>query len=153
MRSLLGLNSPLIVDSVRASLVIYTAFIADAVAGTRDYTYNVQEATSALPRVSAVALANPSDTKEQGVQLPIASDTRQLKDRSTTEDPRFIGDVQIIRRLIGGGACSSAETGSWRLLFRDDKFVYLFATVRKAAGVRPYTLVLPIADRLALVME
>ena len=66
-------------------------------------------------------------------------------------DPIFVGDPGLLRFLRGGAGCSSAEP-SWRLLLRDDKYAYLFATVPPNGG-RPDTLVLPESDKLTLIME
>lgn len=138
----------LVVDALRAGLIVYVAFVVGGTAGTRDYWLNVVEATSRLPRVAAILPAGGSDAT---AKLPFVCDTRPLLERRARTEPPFVGDRAMIQYLSGGGGCSSAER-SWRLLFRDDEFVYLFATVSSTSG-RPDTLVLPDSGELTLVMR
>lgn len=146
----LGARGGLTVDAIRAGLIVLVAFIVGGIAGTRDYRTNVVESTSRLPRVTAILPDQPG-AKEATPHLPFPCDTRPLADRPSTPDPPFVGDPGMVRYMRGGGACSS-EGRSWRLLFRDDKFVYLFATIPDYTG-RPDTVVLPNSDALTLVMR
>jgi hypothetical protein len=43
-------GSPLLVDAIRAGLIVYIAFYVGGLAGTRDYRANVVEPTSRLPK-------------------------------------------------------------------------------------------------------
>jgi hypothetical protein len=126
-----------------AKPIVPVAFRAGGIAGSRDYLVNVVETTSRLPRVTAIA------NTAEAVAFPIACDTRPLLDRTPRAAPAFVGDPQTV--LISAIACSS-DTQSWRLLYRDDKFVYLFLTVTQF-GRRPETLVIPNGDRLTLVLQ
>jgi hypothetical protein len=144
-----GLDNALFADIVRASLIVFVAFRAGGIAGSRDYVVNVVEATSRLPRVTAIA--NPAEDAAKTAPFPITCDTRPLLDRTPGTAPAFVGDPQTVIRLKGGVACSS-DTQSWRLLHRDDKFAYLFLTVTEL-GRRPETLVISNADRLMLVLQ
>jgi hypothetical protein len=145
----LGLDSALLVDLLRAGLVVFVAFRAGGIAGSRDYLVNAVEATSRLPRVTVIA--NTVDGEAKGNPLPIVCDTRPLMDRTGLTAPAFVGDPQAVMRLGAGSACSS-DAQSWRLLYRDDKFAYLFRTVLQP-GIRPEMLVLPSSDRLTLVLQ
>ncbi len=141
-------GSQLLVDAIRAGLIVYIAFYVGGLAGTRDYRANVVEQTSRLPKVAAIMVAGAADGEPR---LPFICDTRPLLERRASVSPPFVGDPGIIRFLSGGAGCSSPER-SWRLLFRDEKFVYLFASLPNFA-VRPDTLVLPDDGKLILVMR
>ena len=145
----LGLNNALFTDVILAGLVVFVAFRAGAIAGSRDYLNNVDESKSRLPRVTAIASIGEEGGK--AAALPINCDTRPLLERTPTAAPAFIGDAQTVTRLKGAIACSS-ETRSWRLLHRDEKFVYLFLTV-SGPGKNPETLIIPNSDRLTLVLQ
>jgi hypothetical protein len=142
----LGLDNPLLVDAVTAGIIIAIAFEAGGNAGYRDYKINVAQATSKLPRVTAVAL-----TDEASARWPMACDTRPLKDRGPPSTLGFIGSPQTRDFMTAGAGCSS-EARSWRLLLRDERFIYLFATVSDGQR-RPETLVLPANENVALVLE
>jgi hypothetical protein len=144
-----GLNNALVVDIIRASLIVFVAFRAGAIAGSRDYLTNAVEGTSQLPRVTAIA--NAAEESEKSMPFPVACDTRPLLDRTPEAAPAFIGDPQTIIRLKSAISCSS-DSQSWRLLFRDDKFIYIFLAVPKI-GRRPETLVIPNSNRLTLVLQ
>ena len=60
----------LFLDAIRASIIIYIAFFVGGLAGTRDYSINVVEATSRLPKVVAIAPATPDDAKEAAARFP-----------------------------------------------------------------------------------
>jgi len=64
--------------------------------------------------------------------------------------PPIIGDPTVINAFRNGLACDIRDNQSWRLLYRDDKFLYLFTTRRGLA--RPLTLVLHNTDRIILIM-
>ena len=145
-------DSPLVVETIRVCLIVYVAFAAGNEAGTGDYFHNVVETTSKLPRVTAVLQRGGSDIGKTGNILPIVCDTRPPLERTSTSDPPFIGAPEAIQLLRGGDACSSAER-SWRLLYRDDKFIYLFLTVPTELGIRPPTLILPNSDNLTLIIQ
>ena len=144
-----GLDNALIPDIIRASLIVFVAFRAGGIAGSRDYLVNVVEATSRLPRVTAIA--NPATDAAKTAPFPIACDTRPLLDRTPGAALAFVGDPQTVTQLKGGIACSS-DTQTWRLLYRYDRFAYLFLTVTQL-GRRPETLVIPNGDRLTLVLQ
>ena len=145
---LLALNSPLVVDVIRAGLIVYIAFTVGGIAGWRDFLVNAVENTSPLPKVAVMLLRGQAD--ETATRLPLTCDTRPLSERSPTDDPAFFGDAAMIQTL-SALACSS-HSRTWRLLFRDDKFIYLFTTIPPNTSDRPGTLVLPNNDRITLFM-
>lgn len=142
----LGLDNPLLREAITATLLILVAFRSGGNAGYRAYLANVVESTSRLPKVTVVARSDSTATS-----LPFVCDTRTLKNDGASKDSPFIGEPDAIESLVAGRACST--TGwSWRLLLRDEKFLYLFATVQDGA-IRPATLVLPNTDELAVVFR
>jgi hypothetical protein len=143
---LLALENPFVVESMTATLLLFIAFHVGGEAGYRAYLNNALESTSKLPRATLISMTGSPELPQS-----IACDTRALKDRGVTVTPPLIGDPMEAVRLGGGAACSN-DNRSWRLLLRDDKFIYLFATVR-TVGERPETLVLPNSDKTTLVLR
>jgi hypothetical protein len=142
----LALDNRLVLDAATAGLLILVAFRAGGDAGYRSYLINVVESTSNLAKVTAIG--RPDSTESL---LPIACDTRTIKDEGSLRPPPFLGDPDVVSSLIAGRACST-ETWSWRLLLRDEKYVYVFATVQDSTQ-RPQTLVLPHSEALTLVFQ
>jgi len=139
-----ALDNPFFVDALRAALIILVAFQAGGEAGYRSYKTNVVENTSRLPKVTMVAQSNTNFPD-------LACDTRTFKNDETTKMIKFIGEAEVVSSLIAGKLCST-KRWSWRLLMRDEKFVYLFATV-KDSRLRPETLVIPNANSLTLIFH
>jgi hypothetical protein len=139
-----ALDNPLLVDALLALLILMVAFRAGGEAGYRAYLINATETTSRLPKVTAIARA---DSK-----LPfIGCDTRTFKTNDLSMTPRFVGEPSVVESLTAGKACTS-DQWSWRLLLRDERYVYLFATV-KDPKERPETLVLPNSEDITLVFR
>lgn len=142
---ILGLDKPLLVDALLALLILLVAFRAGGDAGYRAYLTNAAESTSRLPKVTAIARA---DSK-----LPfIGCDTSTFKKNDPSVTRRFMGEPGVVDSLAAGKACTTAQW-SWRLLLRDEKFVYLFATVQDPQKERPQTLVLPKSEDITLVFR
>ncbi|ADW16776.1 hypothetical protein Despr_0600 [Desulfobulbus propionicus DSM 2032] len=140
----LALDKPLLVDALLALLLLIVAFQAGGEAGYRAYLTNAAEGTSRLPKVTVISRI---DSK-----LPfIGCNTSTFKKSDPSMTPRFVGEPSVIDSLMAGKACTS-EQWSWRLLLRDEKFVYLFATV-KDPKERPETLVLPNSEDITLVFR
>jgi hypothetical protein len=129
---LLGQDSPLVVDVIRAGIIVYIAFVVGGMAGWRDFLANVVEKTSPLPRVAVMLLSGQGDAKETVTRLPLICDTRPLSERSRPGEAAFFGDPAMIQ-TPSALACSS-QSQTWRLLFRDDKFIYLFTTIPNPPG-------------------
>ena len=69
--------------------------------------------------------------------------------------PNIIGDAKNIRSIQEFNETCSLDSRVWRLLYRDDKSVYLFASdaPESVANSRPITIVLPNNDQLMLLMN
>lgn len=140
----LGLNNPLLIDAMLALLILIVAFRAGGEAGYRAYLTNAAEGTSRLPKVTAIARSDSN--------LPfIGCDPSTFKKNDPSSTPRFIGESNVIDSLTAGKACTS-DQWSWRLLLRDEKFVYVFATV-KDPKERPETLILSNSEDVILVFR
>jgi hypothetical protein len=144
-----GLGSDLFVDVVRAGLILFVAFRTGAVAGSRDYLTNVVESTSRLARVTVIA--PPAEAPGKPGALLVTCDPNVLLSTPQKATPSFVGSSNALDRLNGGAACSTGAQ-SWRLLYRDEKYVYIFLTVEQA-GRRPDMLALPRGEGLALVLQ
>jgi hypothetical protein len=142
---LLTRHSGLVIDAIRAGIIVYIAFYVGESAANRRYWVNVVEGTSELPKITAIVHAGQSDAKGTAVLLPFTCE-------KSSDSPHFIRDPEIVRLLSAGVGCSSTDR-SWRLLFRDDKFVYLFATLPGKDCRHPETLVLPSSNELILAMQ
>ena len=143
---LLALQYPFVVEAITAAIVVVIAFKVGGEAGYRSYKASAIEETSRLPRVSLIFAADaPSN------MTAIACDTRPLLERIPMPSPAFIGSLDHVSALTAGGTCS-ADGESWRLLLRDDKFVYIFRTVTDAR-YRPATLILPNTGNTVVVLQ
>lgn len=142
-----GLDQPVLVDAIRACLILLIAFRAGGASGYRNYVTNVVESTSRLPRATVVGAT--ADSAEKWEQL--ACDKRPLLERGAAKTPRLVGDPELAISLAAGASCSSPGR-SWRLLLRDERNLYLFATVSNATQ-RPQTLVIPESGQLTLILQ
>jgi hypothetical protein len=136
----------LIRDAIFALLLVYGAAIAGSSAGTHAYQALAIENQRQLPRVTAIFTDGQQPIvcgQHQGLAIPTAEKS-QL--------PSVIGEPAAVYDLRGGGACDLAGHRSWRLLYRDERFVYLFQTVLSTEAGRPITLVIP-NDHLTLILN
>jgi hypothetical protein len=146
---LLALDTRWTYEAIIAALIVLIAFRVGGAAGYRTYLSNVIEAERAispLPRVTVIASSSSNP-----LLLGARCDTRPLEQRTQSVPPTFIGSAEVAQDLTAGNACSSSS-GSWRLLLRDGKNLYLFRTVADPR-VRPETLVLPDGPQLMLVLQ
>ena len=143
----LGLESRLVTDALRAIVLIYSAYWAGSQSGFEKFRMHVTETrANSLPTVTAVVLND-----SHGNALPFGCRPADWdKPAPASKPPTIIGAPGALTALDGGLACTSGSHRSWRMLYRDEKFVYLFAT-GSAAG-RPLTLALPNTDRLIIMM-
>jgi hypothetical protein len=119
----LSLDNPLLIDALFALLILIVAFRAGGEAGYRAYLTNASEDTTRLPKVTVIA---PTDSN-----LPfIGCDTSTFKKSDPAMTPRFMGEPNVIDSFTAGKACTS-DQWSWRLLLRDEKFIYLFVCYSK----------------------
>lgn len=139
----LGLGTPLVVDSVRALVILYVVYMLSSQMGYRQFQHVVVNSReNTLPVVTAVIEGGENEA------LPLACG-KELK-----EFPNVIGDAMRIRQIQENGRTCTLESVAWRLLYRDEKSIYLFASQadRKPEG-RPLTIVLPNTEKTVLVME
>jgi hypothetical protein len=66
--------------------------------------------------------------------------------------PNVIGDLKLVREMQEFNRACTLKNTTWRLLFRDDKSIYLFASEADPRG-RPLTIILPSSEKTTLVME
>jgi hypothetical protein len=137
----LGLTNPLVLDSIRAALVVYIAFVVGGIAGYRDYLFNVSEVTSRLPHVTLVGRQG-----ENGLPWECGSSNGK-----SGAGKFFIGSPLTVRRMEMSATCSP-DWSTWRLLYRDDHFIYVFNTVQDLRS-RPDTLVVPTESRAVIILE
>jgi hypothetical protein len=140
----LGLESPLIVDLLRAMILIYATYMFGSRLGYETFRADILDSRSnPLPAVTVVI----SDGGAGSAMVLSCGATP-----SKTVD--FIGDAQRLRVIQDYFRTCNSKTVTWRLLYRDDESIYLFASEAPQAfkGGRPLTLILP-AKGTYLVLE
>jgi hypothetical protein len=130
-----------------AFLLIYASAYAGSWAGVHAYRTLAIEADHSLPRVTLFFTNGDLPiTCEQHVRLAPPSTDAKKPDA-------VIGSHFPLTELRGGRACNLPGQSSWRLLYRDDKFVYLFQTLQSTDAGRPLTLVVPVSEKLILILN
>ncbi len=138
---ILGMENPLVTDSIRAVVIFYLIYMLSSQMGYTQFRKHVVNSTeNTLPVVTAVIQGEA----EQGIALACGKEWKGL--------PNLIGDAKLIRNIQDYHRTCSLEGTVWRLLYRDEKSIYLFASETKETG-RPLTIILPNTDRTFLVME
>jgi hypothetical protein len=132
------------VDALRLGLLIFVAFLAGAAAGDEDFRASIVE-SSVLPKITAI------DTATGEHRLPFLCGAADVpKPPSSTA---FVGDADLARLLTAAGSFCDSDKRSWRLLYRDKDFTYVFATVSKPLARRPETLILRNSDKLVVILK
>jgi hypothetical protein len=137
----LGMENPLVTDSLRAVVIFYLVYMLSSQMGYaqfRKHVVNSRENT--LPVVTAVIQGDAN----QDVALACGKEWKGL--------PNLIGDAKLIRNIQDYHRTCSLQGTVWRLLYRDEKSIYLFASEAQEKG-RPLTIVLPNTEKTFLVME
>jgi hypothetical protein len=127
----LGMENPLVTDSIRALVIFYVVYMLSSQMGYaqfRKHVVNSRENT--LPVVTAVIQGEAN----QDIALACGKEWKGL--------PNLIGDAKLIRNIQDYHRSCSLEGTVWRLLYRDEKSIYLFASEAEEKG-RPLTIVLP----------
>jgi len=138
---LFGIERDLVTDSIRAAAMFYAVYMLSSQMGYWQFQEHVKNAPgNKLPVVSAII---ESDDK-QNISLACGKDWREF--------PNLIGDAKLLQSIHDYHRTCSMENTVWRLLYRDDKSIYLFAS-QNDDKVRPLTMVLPNTDKVFLVME
>jgi hypothetical protein len=137
----LGSGSRLTADLLRAAILVFATYLFASQIGYDEFRSDLVDSKSnSLPAVTAIVEGRGFHALSCGA----------VPDKAT----QFIGDAERLRTLQEAYRSCNSQTITWRLLYRDDSEIYLFAS--RAAGTdsggRPLTLVLPNKD-IYLLME
>jgi hypothetical protein len=136
---MMGAENPLVTDCVRASVVFYVAYMLSAQMGYIQFRKDIiNSKENSLPVVTAIVQG------DQNLALACG--------KEWTASTNFIGNGRLAREIQEYHRTCTSDSSAWRLLYRDDKSIYLFASTAEAKG-RPLTIVLPNNDKVILVME
>lgn len=136
---LLGFENALVIDCARALVVFYVVYMLSSQVGYSRFRKDiVNSRENLLPAVTAIVEGDDNLPVACGKQWPTGTN--------------FVGNGKLARELEQYHRTCTSETTVWRLLYRDDKSIYLFASETKPIG-RPLTVVLPSTDKTILVME
>jgi hypothetical protein len=144
----INLDSPFVVDLLRMSLILYTTYFLSSRVGYEQFQEHIIDSpNNTLPVISAIV-----QEKSEGEKLAISCGA---KDRTSWDDVGVIGSLKNIRELQEYNMTCSFEGAQWRLLYRNDKSIYMFASMPKdkIRGRRPLTIVLPNNDKTYLVLQ
>jgi hypothetical protein len=144
-----SVSSPFLLDSVRAVVLLYAAYWAGSEAGVRKFLAHVVESpANSLPKVTIA-----QGGKAQDGSFPIACTPADWRGAAPARAavPPVIGSPAAVDAFSEGLACNAQGSRSWRLLFRDERFIYLFAT--GAAEARPATVILPNNDSFLVILQ
>lgn len=140
-----GLHSPLVVDAIRAVVIIYACFMVSSELGYNAFRENIVDSRSnPLPAVTLVF-----DQEQTNGEIALACGA--LEDTSLT----VIGDPRKIRLIQESYRACNSEKLTWRLLYRDENAIYIFASQPQDMLLdgRPLTMVIPNDGKIYLVME
>jgi hypothetical protein len=136
---LLKLENPLVTDCARALVVLYVVYMLSSQMGYIRFRKDiVNSRENSLPAVTAIV---------QGDEYLAVACGKEWE-----AGTNFIGNGRLAREIEEYHRTCTSESSVWRLLYRDEKSIYLFATEPKATG-RPLTIVLPNTEKTVLVME
>lgn len=137
----LGIERDLVTDSIRAAAIFYAVYMLSSQMGYWQFQEHVKNTPgNKLPAVTAVI----ETEGKQNISLACGKHWDEL--------PNLVGDAKLLQSLRDYHRTCSLDDRVWRLLYRDDKSIYLFASQRDDK-VRPLTIVLPNTDKVFLVME
>jgi hypothetical protein len=142
------LDSSFVVDLLRMVLILYTTYFLSSQVGYEQFQEHIIDSpNNTLPIISAIV-----QEKSEGEKLAISCGS---KGRISWDNVGVIGSLRNIRDLQEYNRTCSLEGTQWRLLYRNDKSIYMFASMPKdkIRGQRPLTIVLPNNDKTYLVLE
>lgn len=142
---LFGLESSLVVDSIRALIILYTVYMLSSYAGYTTFKKHiVNSPDNTLPAVTVII-------EEIGGENRLALSCGAEEGEAV----QLIGDAKRVREIQETYRTCNTSQNKWRLLYRDDETIYVFASKPEEliAGTRPLTLVLPNNKRTYLIME
>jgi len=142
---LLGLESPLVVDALRALVILYCTFMWSSHIGYTAFQKDiVNTPDNPLPAVTVVL-----DRQTAEPELGVACWPEG------TANLEIIGNARRIRNLQEANFTCNSDTVTWRLLYRDDACIYVFASqpAQVIAGKRPLVIVIPASSKTRLVIN
>jgi hypothetical protein len=139
----LGFQNELVTDVIRAVVIVYVVYVLSSAMGyARFRQHAVNSPANTLPIVTVIV----EREGKQDFILGCGQETDSL--------PNAIGDAKAVRVIQEAHRTCSLDTRVWRLLYRDDKSIYVFAS--DSADIiqngRPLTIVIP-NEKVSLVME
>jgi len=143
--TIFGLRNILVVDSIRALVLLYMVFMLSSEVGYRAFKRDViNSPNNALPSVTAIV--HDEDSKNA---IPL------ICGAENENPPHLIGDAKKIRLIQKAFRTCNSLTREWRLIYRDNESIYLFASESPEIikGRRPLTIILPNTPDTYLVME
>lgn len=141
---MVGLDSPLVADTIRALVLIYTTYMVSSHLGYLTYRSHVVDSSdNPLPTATVVF-----DRKEGEPMAPLACGTE------SRETP-VIGDARKLRQIQDGYRTCTGRGIAWRLLYRNSNVIFLFASEPKEVitDARPLTVVLPVTASIQLILQ
>lgn len=142
LTTVFGLESPLIVESLRAVLIVYTVYMLSSHVGyVRFREHIIDSPDNPLPKV-AVVIGKGEDANKLALSCGA----------NTVPSVQVIGDAKRIRLIQEAFRTCNTRGTTWRLLYRDKGSIVVFASKTRPAG-RPLTLVLPNNENTYVVME
>ncbi len=141
----IGVENPLAKDSLRAIILIYSVYMLSSQIGYNSFKKDiVNSKTNRLPEVTLVFDGNKNDSAS-----PIGCGSK------TSEFPVVIGNAKHIDLIRKAFLTCSVQGRTWRLLHRDNKAIYIFASEPpdKASGKRPLTLMVPQSNNIYIVTK
>jgi hypothetical protein len=142
---LFGLESPLVVDALRALVIIYGTFLWSSHLGYTTFQKDiVNTPDNALPAITIVL-----DRQKGDPELGVACWPEG------TTNLEIIGNARKIRDLQDTSFTCNSDSVTWRLLYRDDASIYVFASqpAHIIKGRRPLTLVIPASAKTHLLIN
>jgi hypothetical protein len=113
--SFLGLKSRLGLDSLRAIVLIYSAYWAGSESGWKKFEAQITETRgNTLPTVTAVLNRGPTESVFPFSCTPAEWSSSNNSEKSEKATPPVIGAPTIIRNLREGLACNVPQSRSWR---------------------------------------
>lgn len=147
-----GLRTPLLLDLLRAATLVYATYYAASSLGYETFLAHIRN--DAGNPLSAVTVVMDAGKESAALALACGAGPKALSQSQFIGDAARLHELQAVRRT-----CNSDGRVTWRLLYRDDEAIVVFAAQAveadgaPAAGARPLTLVLPNRGDVALVME